>query len=168
ASVSMDKPTGGWKANAYVLFDYVDDSDFKFAGIDASNNKLVIGHHAAWGWAVDKQTPFQAKADTVYNLLVAVNGVNVTVSVDNKASATHTFQPRIVDGFAFGLNYGLIAVGSDSARGSFDNIAALVVPPATTFQNIEDFADGIAQLMPAQAASGNWQVANGRYSATGM
>ena len=168
ASVSMEKPTGGWKANAYVMFDYVDDSDFKFAGIDVSSNKLVIGHRASWGWAIDKQTPFQGKWDTAYNLLVAVNGANVTVVVDNNKSVTHTFQPRVVDGFAFGLNYGLIGVGSDAARGSFDNVAVLVVPPASTFQNTENFADGIAQLMPAQAASGNWQVASGRYSATGL
>ena len=168
ASVSAAKPTGGWKANSYVIFDYVDETDFKFAGIDASSNKLVIGHKASWGWAVDRHAPIQAKPDTVYNLLVAVNGVNVTVLVDNKVSVTHTFQPRMVDGFAQGLNYGLLGVGSDSSRGTFDNIAVLVVPPATTFQHTEDFAGGVAQLLPAHAADGNWQIADGRYTATGM
>ena len=37
------KPTGGWKANAYVIFDYWSPTDFKFAGIDISINKMVIG-----------------------------------------------------------------------------------------------------------------------------
>ena len=41
---TVQKPTGGWKANAYVLFDYWSPTDFKFAGIDDSTNKLVIGH----------------------------------------------------------------------------------------------------------------------------
>ena len=33
--------------------------DFKFAGIDVSTNKLVIGQRDASGWKVLKQTPFQ-------------------------------------------------------------------------------------------------------------
>jgi len=165
-SMSMSKPIQGWKGNSYIIFDYVSDSDFKFAGIDVSNNKLVIGHRAAWGWAVDKQTPFQAKADIVYNMLLAVNGVNATIVVDNKASLTHTFQPRMVDGFSQGLNYGLLGMGSDSSRGTFDNIAVLVVPPATTFQSTEDFADGIANQFPVAARTGGWNVAAGRYTGT--
>jgi hypothetical protein len=168
ASVTADKAIAGWKANAYLIFDYVDDSDFKYAGIDVSNNKLVIGHRTAAGWALDKQLPFQAKQDIAYNMLLAVNGVNVTLVVDNKASIAHTFQPRMTDGMAFGLNYGLLGVGSDSARGSYDNVKVLVLPPQITFQNTEDFGDGAAQLMPAAAASGNWQIAGGRYTATGM
>jgi len=146
--VSSIKATAGWKANSYVIFDYVDESDYKFAGVDVSNNKLVIGHRATWGWAVDKSVNFQAIQDTVYNLLISINGVNATVVVDNKLSVTHTFQPRLVDGFSYGLNYGMVGVGSDSARGTFDNVKTLVLPPQTTFQNTEDFGDGIAQLLP--------------------
>ena len=47
ASVSAIKPTGGWKANAYLIFDYQAQTDFKFAGIDVSTNKLVMGHRDA-------------------------------------------------------------------------------------------------------------------------
>ena len=43
AKISMDKPTGGWKANSYIVFDYFAPADFKFAGIDQSTNKMVIG-----------------------------------------------------------------------------------------------------------------------------
>ena len=49
----MQKPTGGWKANAYVIFDYFSPTDFKFAGIDVSTNKIVIGHRTAAGWVID-------------------------------------------------------------------------------------------------------------------
>ncbi|HXT29054.1 MAG TPA: LEPR-XLL domain-containing protein [Vicinamibacterales bacterium] len=164
ASVTAMKATAGWKANAYVIFDYVDEGDFKYAGIDVSNNKIVIGHRASWGWAIDKQLAFQAKQDIAYNMLLSVNGVNVTLMVDNKASVTHTFAPRIVDGIAQGLNYGLLGMGNDQARGTYDNISVLIVPPATTFQNTEDFADGVAQLMPATATAGTWSVTAGRYT----
>ena len=35
--------TAGWNANAYIIFDYFSPTDFKYAGIDISTNKLVMG-----------------------------------------------------------------------------------------------------------------------------
>jgi Ca2+-binding RTX toxin-like protein len=163
ASVEIVKATGGWKGNSYIIFDYASTTDFKFAGIDQSSNKLVIGHKASWGWAVDKQVPFQAKADTVYNILLAVNGLNATVIVNNQKSVTHTFQPRIADGVSNGLNYGMVGVGSDSSRGKFDNIRVQVLPPQTTFTSTETFADGIADQVPLSRETGTWTFGSGRY-----
>jgi hypothetical protein len=40
ARILTEKPTGGWKANAYVIFDYWSPTDFKFTGIDVALNKL--------------------------------------------------------------------------------------------------------------------------------
>jgi hypothetical protein len=167
ASISVIKPTAGFKANAYVIFDYQGEDDFKFAGIDDSTNKLVVGHRAPWGWAVDKQTPFQVKPDTTYNMLIAINGVNVTVVVDNKASISYTFAPRVQDGFSYGLNYGLVGVGSDSSRGTFDNIAVKVLPPQITFEAEEGFSGGASPLFPALAQTGAWGVQpDGRFLGT--
>ena len=39
ASIKAVKPTGGWKANAYVIFDYFSPTDFKFAGVDVSTTR---------------------------------------------------------------------------------------------------------------------------------
>src|SRR5262249_43582897 len=47
AKVKIVKPTSGWKGNAYLIFDYQSPTDFKFAGLDASINKLVMGHRDA-------------------------------------------------------------------------------------------------------------------------
>jgi hypothetical protein len=55
ATLNPVKPTGGFKANAYLLFDYQSDTDFKFAGINVSTNKLEIGHKTESGWMVDTQ-----------------------------------------------------------------------------------------------------------------
>ncbi|HZL93368.1 MAG TPA: hypothetical protein VFB99_06975, partial [Vicinamibacterales bacterium] len=44
ATISGIKPVAGYKANAYILFDYQSDTDFKYAGVDISLNKIVIGH----------------------------------------------------------------------------------------------------------------------------
>src|SRR5215211_328904 len=95
-SMMTQKPTAGWKSNSYVLFDYWSPTDFKFAGIDISTNKMVIGHRMPTGWVIDSQVPFTGslKYDTFYQLLVAVNGTVVTVSVNSTQAFSHTFAPR--------------------------------------------------------------------------
>jgi hypothetical protein len=131
AKVSMEKPTAGWKANAYVIFDYFSPTDFKFAGIDESINKLVVGHRDAGGWHVDKQGVVTGgvKSGQAYDMLVAVNGTFVTVTINNKVAFSHNYAPRILDGEPVGLNKGLVGVGSDNSRGVFDNIKVQVLPP---------------------------------------
>ncbi|MGD8939864.1 MAG: matrixin family metalloprotease, partial [Gammaproteobacteria bacterium] len=164
ATISVIKPTAGWKANAYVIFDYQSPTDFKFAGIDDSINKLQIGHRDATGWQIDVQTPFATKPDTFYNLLVAINGTAVTVVADAKTVLDHVFAPRIVDGFSYGINAGMIGFGSDNSRGSFDNIAVQVLPPERTFEYVEDFTDGAADLFAGETI-GDWQLVADRYTA---
>jgi hypothetical protein len=134
AKISMEKPTAGWKANAYLIFDYFSPTDFKFAGLDESVNKLVVGHRDASGWHVDRQgaVPGGVNSGKVYDMLLAVNGTHVTLLIDNKSVFTHIFAPRIIDGEAAGLNRGMIGVGSDRARGVFDNVKAQILPPEIT------------------------------------
>lgn len=168
ASVLAGKPTGGWKANSYIIFDYQNEQDFKFVGLDVSNSKLVMGHRDASGWHVDKQAavPGGVKADKYYNLLLAVNGVVATLVVDNKNVITQTYQARIVDGYSYGLNWGMVGVGSDNSRGKFDNIAVQVLPPQLTLSETESFDDGAADRFVGET-TGIWQVqvagGNGRY-----
>ena len=167
ASISADKPTSGWKANSYVIFDYQGEYDFKFAGLDVSLNKLVMGHRDASGWIVDKQAAFAGsiKSGTTYNVLVAINGVNATLVVNNKNVFSYSYAPRVVDGYSFGLNTGLVGVGSDNARGTFDNVKVQVLPPQITFQSLENFADGKADLFVGDSI-GTWTVSRGRYGVT--
>ena len=162
AAVKVQKPTGGWKANAYVIFDYFSPTDFKFAGIDVSTNKLVMGHRDAGGWRVDRQTPAILKPDRFYNILVGINGTAVTVLVDNKYTLSWTFPDRIIDGVSYGLNKGLIGMGSDNSRGVYDNVAAMVLPPQITLDHDETFNDGVANLFNGDQ-SGTWTAAAGRY-----
>jgi Ca2+-binding RTX toxin-like protein len=164
ASIRIEKPTAGWKGNAFVVFDYQGPQDFKFAGIDDSENKLVMGHRDATGWHTDVQAPVKGgvKYDTYYNMLVAINGVNVTLVVDNKEVFQHTYAPRIEDGYAFGLNAGMVGVGSDNSRGWFDNIRVQVLPPQLTFDNTENFEDDLADLF-TMGTTGVWSVSDGRY-----
>jgi hypothetical protein len=127
---------------------------------------MVIGHRDASGWHYDKQVsvPGSLNPDTAYQVLVAVNGTVVTVTIGS-TSATFTFAPRMIDGQAVGLNKGLVGVGSDNSRGTFDNLYVQTTPPNMTLDSLEDFNDGAAQQFTG-AASGTWSVANGRDTST--
>jgi hypothetical protein len=167
AKISMDKPTAGWKANAYVVFDYFGPMDFKFAGIDQSTNKVVIGQRASWGWAALAQgtVPGGVKAGTFYDLNVVINGLIVTVTINGKNALSYTFAPRVLNGDQVALNKGLVGFGSDQARGWFDNIALTVIAPAITLDRAEYF-DGTPQTTTAPQA-GTWTTtADGRYQGT--
>ena len=165
ASVSIGKSTGGWNGNAYVIFDYQNEQNFKFAGIDDSINKLVMGHRDENGWHVDEQSLVKGgvRYGQVYNMLVAVNGVNVTLVVDNTEVFQHTYAPRIEGGYAFGLNAGLVGVGSNNSRGMFDNVRVQVLPPQLTFDETENFNDGVADRFIG-ASSGTWSVDGGVFN----
>ena len=167
ASVKAIKPTAGWKANSYIIFDYQSKTDFKFAGIDVASNKLIMGHRNASGWILDEwgAVPGGLKSDQYYNLQLSINGLTATLIVDNRNVFAHTYQARVIDGFTYGLNWGLVGVGSDNSRGAFDNIRVQVLPPQVTLTYNEDFADGIADLFTG-ARSGGWTVSGGTYNAT--
>jgi Ca2+-binding RTX toxin-like protein len=166
ATVSVEKPTAGWKANSYIVFDYFDADDFKFAGINASTNEVEIGYHDAAGWHVVKDVPKQLKAGTSYNMMVAINGTNVTLVLDNKSVLSYTFAPRVIDDYAYGLNLGLVGLGSDNSRGTFDNFTVQRVPPEWTLQQSQSFASGTGTMLGGNE-SGTWTLAGGRYAAAG-
>jgi hypothetical protein len=167
ASVSVIKPTAGWKANAYLIFDYQGPNDFKFAGIDISINKLVMGHRDSSGWTVDKQSPFQAKYGTFYNLQLAINGTTASLLVNNATVFSHTYAARVVDGVPLSLNWGFVGVGSDNSRGQYDNLVVQVLPPEVSTDYVEDFSDGVADDFVG-LQTGNWSVSSGRYAHTGV
>jgi len=166
AKISMQKPTGGWKANAYIIFDYFSPTDFKFAGIDQSINKLVIGERTATGWWVRAQGTVQGgvKADTFYDLNVVINGLIVTVTANGKNAFSYTFAPRTIGGEKVALNRGLTGFGSNQARGQFDNINLTVISPEITIDRTE-FFEGTA-VAAKQDVTGTWAVVGGRLQGT--
>ena len=165
ANVKLAKPTGGWKANAFVIFDYFSPTDFKFAGLDQSTNKAVMGHRTADGWIYDVQAAVgNVRFDTYYAMQVTVNGLVVTVYVDGVARLTHQYDPRYLGGQAHGLNMGLVGVGSDNARGTFDDVVVQALPPQTTYDATDDFAGGAGRF--TGASSGTWSTSGGRLAGT--
>ena len=169
ASAKVIKPTGGWNANSFIIFDYISATDFKFAGLDVSTNKLVMGHRDATGWVYDRQQSVKGglKNDTWYNLALSVNGLTATLVVDNGIAISHTYAPTVVDGWSYGLNWGLVGFGSNNARGVLDNIAVQVVPPATTVARSDTFDDPANSLFSGGVVDdGNFALVNGQYVGT--
>jgi hypothetical protein len=166
ATLNPVKPTGGYKANAYLIFDYQSETDFKFAGIDVSTNKLVIGHRASWGWAIDVQASVQGslKPGVNYNVFLSINGSSVTLIVDNKTTLTHVFAPRIdADGIAYGISAGMVGLGADNAKATIDNMIVQRLAPVMTFVRTVGFDSGLMDLFE-EPASGTWTLSSGRYS----
>jgi hypothetical protein len=163
--MQTQKPTGGWKSNSYVMFDYWSPTDFKFAGIDISINKMVIGHRTPAGWIVDAQGAVQGslRYDAYYGVLLTVNGTVVTVSIDGSNALSYTFGPRVVDGVSYGLNKGLVGFGSDNSRGVLDNLAVQAVAPPFTLDSTEYFEGNAAERF-TPAKSGIWTLGGGRYT----
>ena len=94
--------------------------------------------------------------------LLALHGTTATLVVNGTDVLSHTFAPRVVDGFSYGLNNGMVGVGAYDSIAYLDNVAVQVLPPEITFENTEDFTDGVADLFAGQR-TGTWQIAGNRY-----
>src|SRR5262249_6574243 len=161
----------GFKSNAYLIFDYQSPTDFKFAGIDVSLNKMVMGHRDASGWIVDVQTPGQFKPGQIYNMLLQVNGSSATLVVNK----TNVFRYTVPTGTAiYGVRHflkdGFVGIGADNAVATIDNVVVQVIPASATFRETETFDDGVADRVVKTDSTGTWTVSGGKDtgSATGI
>jgi len=66
-------------ADDCLIFDWQSNTDFKFAGINVSNNKLEMGHRTATGWVVDTWTNYQLKPGIDYIVMLTANGSAATL-----------------------------------------------------------------------------------------
>jgi hypothetical protein len=162
ATISGIKPVAGYKANAFVLFDYFSDTDFKFAGLDIALNKLVMGHRDATGWVIDAQAPVTGslRSGVSYDVLLAINGTTTTLAL-NGQSLTYAFAPRIdVYGVSHNFNDGMVGLGAQNAKATIDNVRVQIIPPAITLTESDSFSTAPALVA---AETGTWSLANGRF-----
>ncbi len=161
ATINANGAAGGRLSNAFVIFDYQDGRDFKFAGAYAGTNQWLIGERDAGGWRTKSwiASPIDALAD--YELRVSVLADSeVTLYVDGVPRITHTFAGSIKDGG--------VGVGTRDAISRFDDLAVREIvpytPPPTSIPHFEDFDDGVADHLLVR--SGLTGVAGGRYQIT--
>ncbi len=162
ATINAGKPTAGLKSNAYLIFDYQSETDFKYAGVNISNDKMEMGYRDATGWHELVQTSAKLRPNTDYELLLALNGTAVTLVVDNQDVFNYVYAPRVdADGFSYGLNAGMVGIGALNSVARIDNVKVQVLPPEITFEDTDDFTTAATLL--TGATTGDWQVVNNRY-----
>jgi Ca2+-binding RTX toxin-like protein len=162
ATIRAVKPIGGFGANSYLVFDYQSSEDFKFAGINVSTSKLEIGCRDAAGWHVLSQAPYTGsmKADTDYNVFLALNGSTAILRVNNRVTLTYAFDPRLDEyGYEHFLHEGMVGLGANNAKAAIDNVTVQRVAPETTFEKTMEFdsaadLDGFLQTPDAGSIDG--------------
>jgi len=172
ATINAVKPLAGAKANAYLIFDYLSPTDFKFAGINISTNKLEIGHRTGSAWVVDIATPAQLKAGSDYIVMLKIDGSKATL-VQGQTTLSYTFGVRVdTFGLKHTLNYGLVGIGSSGGASSQIDDVVVQAPPGTiTLDKTADFSAAkpasLLSFTNPMPASGTWQTTtDGRYLAT--
>jgi hypothetical protein len=166
ATFTANKPTGGAKANGYIIFDYQSDIDFKYAGINVSNNQIEMGYRDASGWhkLIQSNKPFHFNANTAYQVTLAVNGTNATVVVNGVNWFSYTYTPRLDEnGQPIPLNKGSVGIGLDGGSAKVDNFAVQVLPPDITLEIDDDF-QGPNAASAYRPQSGAWTVGGGVYN----
>ncbi|QDU82605.1 FG-GAP repeat protein [Polystyrenella longa] len=146
--------------DGFLIFDYQNENDFKYAGQFKGQNQWVIGHYqGSWGnklsvvdWDDSGQ---QISVNKAYTLHVRVDGDQARLLVDGLFVTSATFAGGIGDGKA--------GVASYHAVTRFDNFeiaesVATGTPASLPFQ--ENFEDGTADGCYYPLLN-NWAVING-------
>jgi hypothetical protein len=140
ATINALKPTGGIVANAYLIFDWQSNSNFKFAGINVSNNQLQIGHYDGTNWVVDNWTNQQLKPATDYVVMLKVNFNTVTL-VQGTTSVSYTYAARVDSaGVKHNLKDGETGIATrGGTQAQMDDLVVQAPPGAITLDKTVDF-----------------------------
>ena len=164
SNIFIDKATAGFLSNGYVVLDYQSSTNFKFAGLDNSRDKVQIGRRTASGWVVLAEVNLKVLDNRTYEVKVSVSGTDVSVFVDGVLMLTYRFDTTLADpadplsGYADPLTDGYLGVGGKSSTGAAASFLVQVPTPEITLTVTDQF-DGSSNLSPG---SGRWSVTGGR------
>ncbi len=150
------KMTGsGAKQDGYLIFDYQNKMDFKYAGIDLKAGLLRIGHRTAAGWIDSATLSYSGSLASNYDFKLVLNGATAQLFLGT-TTLSYTFTNT--------LNTGMLGVGVDSAVTSFSSVTVQFVPRTSVYTLSGNFSSGVATNFTPQ--SGQWLVANSKYTGT--
>ncbi len=166
ALINAVKPIAGSNANAYLIFDWHSNTDFKFAGVNISTNKLEIGHRTDTGWVVDSWVNGQLKSGIDYVVMLTVNGNTATLSVAGTTVA-FAFADRVDSwGIHHFINEGVVGIGArDGTQAQIDDVVVQVPPATITLDKTVDFTvDSPASGLFNSPTNGTWTTTvDGRF-----
>jgi|GEM_PF-6918000 len=152
---SLKLTSGGAKQNGFLIFDYQNSTDFKYAGVDALTGKLRIGWRSASGWNDLATLSSNVKLNAQIWLEVILSGATAQLLVGN-STLSYTF--------ANPLNTGLLALGVDSSVTNFTWAQVQVLPKVFTYQVTPAISStGLAGFT---VQSGQGSVSSNRYNLT--
>jgi hypothetical protein len=97
---------------------------------------------------------------------LALNGTTAVLVVDNEFVLSYVFDPRVdADGYTYGLNTGMVGLGTNNSRGRIDNVKVQVLPREISFDRTDEFVAGSPNLVSGYS-DGQWQVQDGRLIGT--
>ncbi len=145
----------GYYHNALVVFDYQNNTDFKFAGAYVGGNRWVVGRRTPSGWVEDAEISETINTAADYDLQIILTGNDVELVVDGIPKVSHTFADPLTDG--------TVGLATQNAVAQFDDVLVqeYVPPPVASLPFAEDFNDGQAQFFDINA--GAWTVTADRY-----
>lgn len=143
--------------NAFVIFDYQDDADFRFAGADMDNDQWVVGRYNSGTWTIDAAASETLNSAVNYDVRILIeNDSNLTIEANGVEKLSKVFSTPITDGD--------LGLGTRNSSSHFDNLLVqefIPPPPPAPLPYAEDFDDGLAELFDIN--SGNWAVESGRF-----
>jgi Ca2+-binding RTX toxin-like protein len=145
----------GQLKNAFLIFDYQGQNNFKYAGLDASQGLLRIGQRTAAGWIDGATLAYKVNLNTQYNPLLAVNGAVATLTLGS-ASLSYTFSGP--------LNTGLLGLGVNSAVATFTWVQVQQLSRVFTYQVTPTISS--TGLSGFTVQSGQGSVSSSRYNLT--
>ena len=128
--------------NGFIIFDYKNPNDFKYAGMFTGQNEWIIGHYqrsfsnrlAEIDW---DDTGRNIEIDTYYNVKVSIDGGEATLSVDGEEIVSADFGTP--------LNNGPVGVAFKNGETWFNDFA-INLPPTPALSDIV-FADSNNNLL---------------------
>jgi len=99
-----------------LVFDFVSEDRFKFAGLDKVNGRIVIGHvEDGEVIRIDASASMSFVAGTEYQLSLLISGSTVAVEVNGAFKLSHSFNAVSVDG-----QFGVLTAGGTT---NFDDVS---------------------------------------------
>ena len=103
------------------------------------------------GWTDLAQKNVNLKSYADYQLQLAMDGSQASVTLDGGHKLSYTFDAP--------LNGGMIGVGTNNVVSRFNNVGVLVLPPPVPLAVQDSFTTGVTA--PTATQSGQWQASNG-------
>ncbi len=119
--------TANTDATTGIVFDYYGADDFKYAGLSADGNALLIGHFKSGKWIMDASFDFDVKSGKDYEMALSLKGSTADVSLKAEgannwtAMVGYVFNAVTVDG-----RFGLLA---KEGSASFDTVTVRTDDP---------------------------------------